>query len=342
MVFGNNRNNIVKKCLGYNDLSADQETGLSQKCKNQSTGGTGAASIYATDNLNTLGNCFLILQDDGNMCIYNGTGPTNNQGLIWSCGTNGKQQAANPIYAAANGKYGKNWILNDSTLAPGDFVGSTNGNIALIMQTDGNLVLYTFTQSTNCKKMTDGNMGAGIGGNALYDIGKAGNVSNLSMSAYIDSDSRLHNIEGFSGTNTSDVSGNTVSTIDSITYDNYEYSTDTVTSDGLQNATAEQKQLLEQLQQKLQLLASQMSNYTGNYTRGVDETQSQLNANTQGIQDYLNTIGNINDKIQGYDSNIDNVLNDSDIIVLQKNYDYLFWTILAAGSVLIAMNVMKK
>ena len=210
------------------------------------------------------------------------------------------------------------------------------------MQTDGNLVLYTFTQSTNCKKMTDGNMGAGIGGNALYDIGKAGNVSNLSMSAYIDSDSRLHNIEGFSGTNTSDVSGNPVSTIDSITYDNYEYSTDTVTSDGLQNATAEQKQLLEQLQQKLQLLASQMSNYTGNYTRGVDETQSQLNANTQGIQDYLNTIGNINDKIQGYDSNIDNVLNDSDIIVLQKNYDYLFWTILAAGSVLIAMNVMKK
>ena len=339
---GNNRNNIVKKCLGYNDLSAAQETGLSQKCKNQTTGGTGAASIYATDNLNTLGNCFLILQDDGNMCIYNGTGPTNNQGLIWSCGTNGKQQAANPIYAAANGKYGKNWILNDSTLAPGDFVGSTNGNIALIMQTDGNLVLYTFTQSTNCKKMTDGNMGAGIGGNALYDIGKAGNVSNLSMSAYIDSDSRLHNIEGFSGTNTSDVSGNTVSTIDSITYDNYEYSTDTVTSDGLQNATAEQKQLLEQLQQKLQLLASQMSNYTGNYTRGVDETQSQLNANTQGIQDYLNTIGNINDKIQGYDSNIDNVLNDSDIIVLQKNYDYLFWTILAAGSVLIAMNVMKK
>ena len=85
-----------------------------------------------------------------------------------------------------------------------------------------------------------------------------------------------------------------------------------------------------------------MSGYTGSYTTGLQETQSQLNANTQGIQDYLNTIGNINDKIQGYDSNIDNVLNDSDIIVLQKNYDYLFWTILAAGSVLIAMNVMKK
>lgn len=337
-VGGNNRGDNVKKCFGYNDLTVAQENGLSQKCKNQTSGGTGAASIYATDNVNTLGNCYLILQDDGNMCIYNGTGPSDNQGLIWSSATSGQQQAANPIYAAENGKYGKNWILNDSTLAPGDFVGSTNGNIALVMQTDGNLVLYTFTQSTNCKKMTDGNMGAGVGGNALYDIGKVGNVSNLSKSAYIDQDSKLHTIEGFDGSTTSDVSGN----IDSNTYDNYDYSEDGDIPDGLANATETQKQQLDQLQSRLKLLASQISGYTGNYTTGLQETQQQLNANTQGIQTYLNEIENINDKIKRYDSNIDNVLNDSDIVVLQKNYDYLFWTILATGSVLVAMNVMKK
>jgi hypothetical protein len=337
-VGGNNRDDNIKRCLGYNELTDAQESGLSKKCKNQTRGGTAAASIYATDNLNTLGNCYLILQDDGNMCIYNGTGPSDNQGLIWSAGTSGQQQAANPIYAAENGKYGKNWITNDSTLAVGDFVGSTNGNIALIMQTDGNLVLYTFTQSTNCAKMADGNMGAGIGGNALYDIGKVGNLSNLSKTAYIDQDSKLHSIEGFSGSTTSDVSGN----IDSNTYDNYDYSEDTDIPDGLANATDVQKQQLEQLQSTLKLLASQMSSYTGNYNTGVQSTQSQIDANTQGIQDYLNQIQNINNKIQSYDSNIDNVLNDSDIVVLQKNYDYLFWSILAAGSVLIAMNLLKK
>jgi hypothetical protein len=337
-VGGNNRGDNVKKCLGYNALSDAQESGLSKKCKNQTAGGTGAASIYATDNLNTLGNCYLILQDDGNMCIYNGTGPSDNQGLIWSAGTSGQQQAANPIYAAENGKYGKNWITNDSTLAAGDFVGSTNGNIALIMQTDGNLVLYTFTQSTNCKKMADGNMGAGIGGNALYDIGKVGNLSNLSKTAYIDQDSKLHSIEGFGGSTTSDVSGN----IDSNTYDNYDYSEDTDIPDGLANATDVQKQQLDQLQTRLKLLASQLSGYTGNYATGLQETQNQLRANTQGIQNYLHQIGNINNKLQSYDSNIDNILNDSDIVVLQKNYDYLFWSILAAGSVLVAMNVMKK
>lgn len=341
-VGGNNRDDNIKRCLGYNELSDAQESGLSQKCKNQTAGGSSAASIYATDNLNTLGNCYLILQDDGNMCIYNGTGPSDNQGLIWSAGTNGQQQAANPIYVAENGKYGKNWITNDSTLAAGDFVGSTNGNTALIMQTDGNLVLYTFTQSTNCAKMADGNMGAGVGGNALYDIGKVGNLSNLSKSAYIDQDSKLHTIEGFSGSSTSDVSGNVAYNIDSNTYDNYDYSGDADIPDGLKNATDVQKLQLDQLQTRLKLLASQMSGYTGNYTTGLQEAQSQLQANTKGIQDYLNQIENINDKIERYDSNIDNVLSDSDIVVLQKNYDYLFWSILAAGSVLIAMNVMKK
>jgi hypothetical protein len=59
--------------------------------------------------------------------------------------TNGKQMQPNPYYAADKGKYGKNWMSSGSTLAIGEFIGSTNGDIALIMQSDGNLVLYTFT-----------------------------------------------------------------------------------------------------------------------------------------------------------------------------------------------------
>jgi hypothetical protein len=47
--------------------------------------------------------------------------------------------------------------------------------------------------------------------------------------------------------------------------------------------------------------------------------------------------------MKGIEANvIDNIVNDSDIVVLQKNYDYLFWSILAAGTVLITMNVIKK
>ena len=39
---------------------------------------------------------------------------------------------------------------------------------------------------------------------------------------------------------------------------------------------------------------------------------------------------------------VDNILNDSDITVLQENYAYLFWSILAVGTVLVTMNVSKK
>lgn len=33
------------------------------------------------------GDYFLIMQDDGNLCAYRGTGPSDNQGLVWETGT---------------------------------------------------------------------------------------------------------------------------------------------------------------------------------------------------------------------------------------------------------------
>ena len=39
---------------------------------------------------------------------------------------------------------------------------------------------------------------------------------------------------------------------------------------------------------------------------------------------------------------MDSLLDDSDIVVLQKNYDYMFWTILATGAVLVSMNIVKS
>jgi hypothetical protein len=338
-VGGNNRQDIVKRCIGFNDLQTAQQNGLSKKCKDQTSGGSSAASIYATDNNDTLGNSFLILQEDGNMCIYGGTSPSDNQGLIWTSGTNGKQQASNPIYAAANGKYGKNWIISGSTLAAGEFIGSITGNIALIMQTDGNLVLYTFTNAPNCKKMSDGNYGAGIAGNALYDIGKVGNLASLSKTGYIDQDSKLHaskTTEGFDVTSASNIPS-----VDSIKYDRYIEDEDPET-DGLEYANSVQKEQLLQLQNKLNELASQISSYTNNYDTKLVNTQSQSQSNTNGIQVYLDSLNTINNKINNFDTNIENILNDSDIVVLQKNYNYLFWSILAAGSVLVAMNITKK
>jgi hypothetical protein len=39
---------------------------------------------------------------------------------------------------------------------------------------------------------------------------------------------------------------------------------------------------------------------------------------------------------------MDGIIRDSDITVLKENYNYLFWSILAVGTVLVTMNVTKK
>jgi hypothetical protein len=369
-------------------------------------------------------NYFLILQDDGNMVIYRGTSPSDNQGVIWATGTNNKQQQANPNYAAAKGIYGQNWISSGSTLAAGDWIGSSNGNMALIMQSDGNLVLYTFSMVSNCQKMQDNNQGGGYGANALYDIGEVGVQANMGKLAYIDQNSELHvypstniqyvnsytKLENVNSPN-NDIPGaaygnatvdqcqttcnnnpecvgfvfdvnnycwpknsgmypaantltpyandftyiknatpltppvgvpNTTHNLDSITYKNYLNGGALSSKYGLANATSVQQQQLAQLQSRMNLLSNQISNLTTKFGTGSQTAAKQMTTNTQGVGEYLTDLNKTNNKIQNYNTTIDNILKDSDIVVLQKNYDYLFWSILAAGSVLVGMNIVKK
>ena len=411
-----------RRCIGFKDAETPKKYGLSKNCKTETSGGSSAGNLYSTDE--TL-HSYLYLQDDGNMCIYKGTGPSDNQGVIWCSETAGKQQSPNPNFAADKGKFGKNWIPSGSTLAPGDFIGSNDGSIYLIMQTDGNLVLYTSTGTSKCSVSTSaGNQTVGAqDANALYEIMRMGNIESIGKLAYIDQNSTLYsyptdNIQysnnytlytgidstgndisdaaygnatvdqcqstcnsnpdcaGFTFSNnvcypkTSGMFPNgsqqinkninlytrnkapinppigvtgTVVNIDSILYDNYKNGGDIGSSYGLANATTTQKQELEQIQSKLNLLTSQINTYTNKFSSGTDSLNSQSSKNTEGLGDYLKDFEKINNNIKKYNaSNIENILNDSDITVLQKNYDYLFWSILAAGTVLVTMNIAKK
>jgi hypothetical protein len=416
--------NGTSECWVGNDIANGMKMGKATNCTTANgvpAGGGCSNAIYNTASPNS--NYFLILQDDGNMVVYRGTGLNDIQGVIWATGTdNSKLQSANPKYAASNGKYGKNWISSGSTLAAGDWVGSNSGNMALIMQSDGNLVLYTFSMVENCQKMQDGKTGGGVGANALYNIGEVGVKSNMSQVAYIDQNSELHS---YPSTNTqysntySELSGNdsggndipgaafgnatvescqttcnnnpdcagfsfsnnvcypktssmypngereinpnvnlyirgkspistpigvpsTVNNTDTISYQKYVNGGEIGNKYGLANATSTQKQELEQLQSKMNLLTSQINTLTGQFGSGSQQAESQSQMNVQGIQNYLQGLETTNNKIQGFGTNVDRILSDSDIVVLQKNYNYLFWSIIAAGTVLVTMNIVKK
>jgi hypothetical protein len=129
---------------------------------------------------------------------------------------------------------------------------------------------------------------------------------------------------------------------DSVIYQNYINGGEIKNSYGLANANSVQKQQLAQLQSKLSLISSQISDLTTRFGTGTTASENQTKKNVQGLDNYLTTLNNTNKKITSYTSNLDNILDDSDIVVLQKNYDYLFWTILATGTVLVSMNLVKK
>jgi hypothetical protein len=389
---------------------------------------SGKALYSSPESLEGKINCILIIQENGDMAIYKGTNPNNIQGEIWSAMTIAKQEQANPDVVASKGKYGQNWMTNGSTLAPGDFIGSNDGKLALVMQTDGNLVLYTYKMDTNCEKIDD-KFGGGKGAIAVYDIGMSAIPKNMGDLAFVDGDSNLYtypvsnekysdkysiiknidavgnDISGAALTGSSietckktcnsnpecagfvtnangtlcwpknsqmypfggearansdrnvyvrskrpsslpiGVSSNTNS-VNTIDYQNYINKGEVGNEYGLANATSIQKQRLEQLRSKMNMLSKQIADLTNKFQRGSVNTQQQSNQNQSSINKYFEDLNNTNNKISGiteYTSEgIKNILKDSDIVVLQKNYEYLFWSILAVGTVLVAMNVVKK
>jgi hypothetical protein len=416
----------TSECWVGNDLNAARSMGKASNCttaNNVPVGGSCSNAVYDTNNPQSV--YFLILQDDGNMCIYRGSGPNDNQGTIFCTMTNGQQNAANPAYAAAKGKYGQNWISSGSTLAAGDFVGSTNGNLALIMQTDGNLVLYTFDEALNCKQMKDGNTGGGANANAIYNIGEVGIQGNLGKIGYVDENTNLHyvnsnntkygniysqiennntpyndlpnavyggatvdqcktscnnldNCAGFVFDKTNNIcwpktngmypyggpinvdnnddiyirnkvpstfplgTSGTTNSIDSVIYQHFPSGGRLGGEYGLPLATQSQRRQLRQVEGEMGSYANQLTDYTNKFSMGSAKAQHQTKKNVIGLDNYVTDLNTTQDKIKGIDTNIDNILNDSDITVLQLNYDYLFWTIIATGIVLVTMNLTKK
>ena len=97
-----------------------------------------------------------------------------------------------------------------------------------------------------------------------------------------------------------------------------------------------------ELQVKLDTLSSRIAQLSNKFSSGSSSAQLQSKTNTGGLDDYLSDLESTNEQIALENTSMTRILNDSDIVVLQKNYSYLFLTILATGTVLVTMNIAKK
>jgi hypothetical protein len=438
----NSTSGTTATCGLSNDWAQTTEYGAANNCSyivngessaayssaNPTPGGTYSGGGYsnAVYNTNSPQSNYVLEIGDNYIQIQRGTNPNDYQGFIWGMGI--EQGDANPQYIATNGLYGQNWITQGQTLAAGDWIGSPNGYAALMMQSDGNLTLYTFSMQSNCQTMNNGKMGGGIGANATYNIGLSSIPENIGNLAYVDSNSEIHlyptsnqmygssynifkNIDSpgndisgasFSGTQqqcqtacnenpncagyVTDVSGsycwpktnsmypysqtgtydgnkityvrtmipestplgvsqNTNNT-DTITYQNYINGGPLSTQYGVSQATSVQQQELSQLQSQLNLLAEQINTLNNQYSNGANNLENQSQKNVAGLGKYVSDLTDTTDNIISTTNmntgNLQNILSDSDITVLQKNYSYLAWSILAVGTVLVTMNISKK
>jgi hypothetical protein len=421
--------NGTSECWVGNDVTSARSMGKAGNCttrNNLSVGGGCSNAVYTTDS--TSGSFyFLILQDDGNMCVYRGKDPSDWQGTEWCSMTNGQQKSPNPNFTAQKGKTGKNWMSSGTSLAPGEFIGSNNGDIYLIMQSDGNLVLYTNTNTSGCNVSQSSNNKT-IGSeniNSVYQLDNMGNKNNIGNLAYVDQNAEVHtypssnkkgnnkyslvangidsagndipgtaygnatlekcektcnnidNCDGFVMNSANNVCWpktsnfypngnifvnsdrkiflrdkspistppgvpNKTNNVDTVKFQNYKNGGPFSNEYGLASATSVQKQQLSSLQSKMNLLAGQISSLGGNFGDSSIQAENQAKTNIDGIKDYLNVFKNTNEKINNFSTNVENILSDSDIVVLQKNYEYLFWSILAIGIVLVSMNIVKK
>ena len=420
------------QCALSSDLTNTRKYGKAGNCtkiKDGSySGGGWSNAVYKNSESSSY--YYMYLQNDGNMVIYRGSSPSDNQGMIWQSNTGGKQQQPLSQYKASAGKYGQPWISSGSTLAIGDFVGSDNGSIWLIMQTDGNLVLYTSQNMVNCDKMKNSNMGGGVNANAIYQISEVGNPSLLQSLGFVDGNSKLHtypssmiglskeydhlvnydsgghdipnagyggatieqcketcnnmdNCYGFAWGKPDNAcylkdntmypvgekqSNSTVDLyirkrkvkddsllgpkkldhIDSVQWSKYITGENISNKSvfGLKNTNQSIQNKLDKLFLRLSDLASQITTHNIKLQENSKNLIKQSLNDRKAFDSYLNQYNKIVDFESGNfeknESFYENILNDSDIVVLQENYNYLFWSILAIGTVIISMNVLKK
>jgi hypothetical protein len=133
-----------------------------------------------------------------------------------------------------------------------------------------------------------------------------------------------------------------VKNIDSITYQNYPNGGNLEDKYGLAKYTDIQQQELSQLESKLNMLSEVLNNITGVYEYSNNLVNNQSNKNMLGLVDYSDQKIKTEKKIRDFPQGTNLMIDDSNIVVLQKNYEYLLWSSIAIGVLIITLGYYRK
>jgi hypothetical protein len=135
---------------------------------------------------------------------------------------------------------------------------------------------------------------------------------------------------------------NTTVNTDTVSYQNYVNGGAFANEYGLSSELNTPQAQLAQMEANLNSLANEISSLTGKFETNNANIGKQLKTNVKGSDVYLSELQKTKNSIQNMTTGISNILENSDIVVLQRNYNYMFWSVLAVGVVLVSINVTKK
>jgi hypothetical protein len=134
-----------------------------------------------------------------------------------------------------------------------------------------------------------------------------------------------------------------VSNITSYMYNKYPKGSKMLPAYGFSRAVALYTPRLDELKKRLTDLNAEIVKNTGNVTMGNHLLTNQSTANVDGLNQFNSRLSVFNNRINEIQSNnYDNIVDDAELTVLHENYTYMIWSILAIGSVLVGMNVLKN
>jgi hypothetical protein len=193
----------------------------------------------------------------------------------------------------------------------------------------------------------------------VYELDKVGVKDNMGKIGYINENSEISEYPQSmytldSATNTPSILNNTscpksIQNIDTVEWDQYKNLGGLMTADtlcGLDKETQNQQNSKESLQSQLSNLADEIVNKI-TYLESLNlNLNNQMVIDQSVLDENLKKYKALSLKYKNYKTtkmpNINGILSDSDIIVLQENYSYLFWSIIAIATVVITINTIKK
>jgi len=233
-----------------------------------------------------------------------------------------------------------------------------NGNSQCMVSNDLN-TSTKYGSADGSVKLNDGNIYGLKDTISVYKLDNVGNSKNMGKVGYVNEDSLLAEYPDsmFSidpDTNMPIINNNIscskkVIGIDTLEWNNFvntgvPMSNDTVC--GLEKATENENinrdalkvqlsSIADQIVNKITYLQSLNSNL--NNQMGIDKTVLDKN-----LMRYKTLSKQYNQYKNEDSTNINGILTDSDIVLLQENYSYLFWSILAIAIITITINIFKK